>query len=247
MLEVEEAVDLFFPFLAKSANALLVSLGDAIAFERLREFFQRDFRVRDDGQAHVLSGVELRHIDVDEIHRGILKGGLRRRRKICVACSYSDDQVGVASQQIGSWRAGNAHGTQALRMIKWQRSLSGLCLCDGYSRLINELGEDSRSFGVKHPSTRDKKWLFGREDHGCGMKHCLRVSALPRDAPNALLQKCTGVLQCFRLHILRQAKRDRLSLHWRSHHSYCLRQRGQKLLGPGNTVPISRNRFEAIV
>src|SRR4029077_6579014 len=35
MMEVKEAVDLFFPFLAKTADAFLVAFGDAIAFGRL--------------------------------------------------------------------------------------------------------------------------------------------------------------------------------------------------------------------
>src|SRR5487761_780448 len=149
-MELEEPVDLFFPFVAESANAFLDFLVYAIAFDPARKFFERDFGVRDDGQTQVLSCVELRHIDVDKFDYGILKSSLRSRGEIRIARTDSDDQVGVAGQEIRSGSAGNNDGAQVLRVIVGERPLSGLRLSHGNSGLFSELGKRSRCFRVKH-------------------------------------------------------------------------------------------------
>src|SRR5487761_1417936 len=133
-MELEEPVDLFFPFVAESANAFLDFLVYAIAFDPARKFFERDFGVRDDGQTQVLSCVELRHIDVDKFDYGILKSSLRSRGEIRIARTDSDDQVGVAGQEIRSGSAGK----------------------------FSELGKRSRCFRVKHAPASDEQRLFGR-------------------------------------------------------------------------------------
>jgi hypothetical protein len=87
---------------------------------------ERDARVRYQRDRRNFVGVELRGVDVDEAHRGILERGHRGRREVGVARADSNHEVGVIRQTIGSQRPRSADRAHALRVVVWQRSLAGL-------------------------------------------------------------------------------------------------------------------------
>src|ERR1700687_1722393 len=134
MLKIKRPIYFLLPSLPENPDALLVLGRRAVTLEELRKLFKRGSSVGNERQPSVFSGVELSYVDVDEPNCRILKSRLRSGGAIRVSRTNSDDQAGVAGQEIGSRSTCYTHGPQAQCVIVRERSFSGLRFGDRDSR-----------------------------------------------------------------------------------------------------------------
>ncbi len=87
----------------------------------------------------MLVGIEPGDIDVDKAHIRVLKGRLRGRGEIGVACADADHQVRIPGGLVGRRCARCADRTQVLGMVVGQGAFPGLGLSDRDAGLCGEL------------------------------------------------------------------------------------------------------------
>ena len=114
-----------------SAISRRVVAADFYIRQRGSEFFERHPRIGDHRNRADFVGIELRRIDIDKTHVGILECGHGGRGKIRVTGANADDQVRLTRETIGRERACRADCAHALRMILGQGAFARLRLGDG--------------------------------------------------------------------------------------------------------------------
>ena len=96
--------------------------------ERFPKGLQADARVAQEGQARLLEGVELAHVQVDEAHGRILEGGLGGGGEVRVAGAHAQHQVGLAGHDVRPRRARDPDRAEGGGIVVGQGALARLGL-----------------------------------------------------------------------------------------------------------------------
>ena len=244
---VVKAVHFLVPIAIELLDALAVSRADFPTAERLGQEFESDAGIGHDRQTRVLKGVELRNVDVDELHFRILEGGLGGGGEVAVARADPDHQVGFPGNDVGGERAGHTNRPHILRMIVTERSFASLRFAHGNACLGGELGQRVVRFAVEDAAARDDEWFLARLDQLDGAIQQGAVWRRARDVPDPLLEQFDGILEGFRLNILRQGERHGAGFGLGREHAHHFGQRRDDLVGAIDPVPIPRDGLKGVI
>jgi hypothetical protein len=136
--QIMDSVYFLLPLILQHPCGGVIRILDGVAFCCRFQFLEGRASVTDKRQRGVLVGIELGGVDVDESHVGVLKGRLGSSGEIAVPGSNPNHEIGFASADVGSGRAGNSDGPKILRMVITQGTLSRLGFYDRDPRLCGK-------------------------------------------------------------------------------------------------------------
>ena len=247
MTEVVQAVDLAIPLLVQAGGQVAVGSVNHIAAQPRAERGDAGAGIADQRQPAVLMGIEVEHVEVDEVRVRVAEDRMRRGREVRPARANPDHDISLARQAVGRQRTGRADGAQARRMVVGERSFASLGLPHRNSGHLDELPECAGRIRIDDAAAG--------HDHGsvCGVNHGGRaveragIGLQSRHAPDSLLEKLRRILIRFRLDILGKRERHRTRLRGVGENANRLQRRRHQLLGPRDPVPVAGDRLERIV
>ncbi len=120
MSQVVQAVDLAVPVLVQAGGQIAVRGVHRVAAQPRAQGRDAGASIADQRQAAVLVGVEVQHVEVDEMQVRVGEHGMRGGGEVGPARADPDHDIGLARQAVCGQRAGCAHGAQIRRMIEGQ-------------------------------------------------------------------------------------------------------------------------------
>ena len=117
MAQLVEAVDLAIPLLVQPGDQVAIGGVHREAAESRAQFLDARSGVAHQSQPAVLLGIEVQHVEIDEVDVRISENGVRRGGEVGPAGADPNHHVGLAGQSVGGQRAGRADRAEVRRMI----------------------------------------------------------------------------------------------------------------------------------
>ena len=243
----DQAIHLGRPRLRSRGDRRPVAGRGRVAGQAGREFFERHSGIGDDRDRGVLEGVEFADVDGDETHVGMRKRRLRHRREVAQARADGDHEVGFGGELVGRLPAGGADRAEIARVIPRQGALAGLGFTHGDAGGLDEVSQRLGGLAVEHAAAGDQERLPAGPNRRRRALERGGIAPWPLNVPVTVLEQRRRIVVRLGLRVFGHRQRDRAGVGRGGEHPHHVGQRRHQLLGPGDAIPVLRDRPETIV
>ena len=218
-----------------------------VTVEQRSDRVETGFRVGEDGGRVHLECVERADVDRKDLHVRVLEAPLGAGRKVGQTGADGDHEVRLFGNRVGSSAAGDADAAHVQRVVKGDLALAGLRFADGDIELFGKGEGRAPAFGIGHAAADNHhRLLCGFDQVGCRLRFPVG-GQLAVDVPHALLQEIVGIVERFRLDVLRHGDADRAGVGGAGQNAHRIDAGGHQLFGALDAVPVFADGAEGVV